>query len=86
MTPQTSPAPAPADPAPPARLSPEQWLAGLAMLLYVGSPQSREGNDRMEAKLDELLKKIDPQNGERIVEMIDDAYSGRHTDARHAHR
>jgi hypothetical protein len=61
-------------------------VGGLAFLLYVGSPQSKEGDDRMEAKLDEVLRKIDPQNAERLIQTIDEDYSGRHTDARHAHR
>jgi hypothetical protein len=30
-------------------------VAGLAVLLYVGSPQSKEGQERVEAKLDFLL-------------------------------
>jgi hypothetical protein len=61
-------------------------VGGLAFLLYVGSPQSKEGDDRMEAKLDEILRKVDPQNAERLIQTIDEDYSGRHTDARHAHR
>lgn len=60
-------------------------VGGLAILLYVGSPQSKEGDDRMEAKIDEILRKVDPQNGERIIQTLDEDYSGRHTDARHAH-
>jgi len=61
-------------------------VGGLAFLLYVGSPQSKEGDDRMEAKIDAILKRMDPENGERLIQTIDDDYSGRHTDARHAHR
>jgi hypothetical protein len=61
-------------------------VGGLAMLLYVGSPQSKEGHDRIEAKIDELLKRADPKNAERVIKELDDAYAGRHTDARHAHR
>jgi hypothetical protein len=60
-------------------------VGGLAFLLFVGSPQSREGHDRIEAKIDELLRKADPQNADRIIRQLDDDYSGRHTDARHAH-
>ena len=30
-------------------------VAGLAFLLHVGSPQSKEGDDRMEAKIDAIL-------------------------------
>ena len=61
-------------------------VGGLAILLYVGPPQSNEGDDRMEAKLDEILRRVDPQNGERIIRSLDDDYGGRHTDARHGHR
>jgi hypothetical protein len=61
-------------------------VGGLAILLYVGSPQSKEGDDRMEAKIDEILRKVDPQNAESIIKTLDDDYAGRHTDARHAHR
>lgn len=61
-------------------------VGGLAILLYVGSPQSKEGDDRIEAKIDEILRKVDPQNAERIIQTLDDDYAGRHTDARHAHR
>lgn len=32
-------------------------VAGLALLLHVGSPSSKEGDDRKEAKLDLLLEK-----------------------------
>jgi hypothetical protein len=34
-------------------------FAGLAILLYVGSPQSREGDERKEAKLDAILEAVD---------------------------
>lgn len=55
-------------------------VAGLAILLHVGSPQSKEGDDRMEAKLDAILVRIDPQGAEKIIAHIDDHYEGRHTD------
>lgn len=55
-------------------------VAGLAMLLYVGSPQSKEGNDRMEAKIDALLREIAPAEADRVIREIDDAHSGRETD------
>lgn len=61
-------------------------VGGLAILLYVGSPQSKEGDDRMEAKIDEILRRVDPQNAESIIKTLDDDYAGRHTDARHAYR
>ncbi len=61
-------------------------VAGLAMLLHVGSPQSKEGDDRMEAKIDALLRRVDPGNADRVIAEIDAAYSGRETDAPHGHR
>ena len=61
-------------------------VGGLAILLYVGSPQSKEGDDRMEAKLDEILRRVDPQNGESIIRSLDNDCGDRHTDARHGHR
>ena len=61
-------------------------VGGLAFLLFVGSPQSKEGTDRMEAKLDAILRTVEPHQAERIIAEIDDAYSGRHTDSLHGHR
>jgi hypothetical protein len=58
-------------------------VAGLAILLHVGSPQSKEGDDRMEAKIDAILLAVEPKKGERMLEEIDRDYEGRHTDARH---
>ena len=54
-------------------------VAGLSFLLHVGSPQSKEGDDRMEAKLDAILLKVDP-HGSQTIERIDGNYEGRHTD------
>jgi len=45
-------------------------VAGLAMLLHVGSPQSKEGDERKEAKLDAILKKLDSDEGEKIIRAI----------------
>jgi hypothetical protein len=55
-------------------------VAGLALLLHVGSPQSKEGDDRMEAKLDAIIRRIEPEKAEEIIEEIDRVYAGRHTD------
>ena len=57
-------------------------VAGLAILLHVGSPQSKEGDDRMEAKIDAILLAVDPKRAERLIDEIDHEYEGRHTDAR----
>ncbi|HEX6957899.1 MAG TPA: DUF6766 family protein [Ferrovibrio sp.] len=55
-------------------------VGGLAILLHVGSPQSKEGSDRMEAKIDAVLLAIDLQRGERVIRDIDGRYEGRETD------
>ena len=58
-------------------------VAGLAFLLYVGSPQSKEGDDRVEAKIDEILLRVAPKEAQALLDEIDDEYAGRHTDPRH---
>jgi hypothetical protein len=55
-------------------------VAGLAFLLHVGSPQSKEGDDRMEAKIDAILLAVQPRKAHHVLEEIDTAYEGRHTD------
>jgi hypothetical protein len=61
-------------------------VAGLALLLHVGSPQSKEGDDRMEAKLDAILLAVAPETGETTINKIDDSYEGRNTDTERKHR
>jgi hypothetical protein len=46
-------------------------VGGLAFLLYAGSPQSTEGDDRAEAKLDAILHRLDPDGAKRLIEHID---------------
>src|SRR5215208_3573444 len=55
-------------------------VAGLAMLLHLGSPQSKEGDDRMEAKIDAILLAVQPRKAKKVLAEIDEAYEGRHTD------
>lgn len=57
-------------------------VAGLAILLHVGSPQSKEGDDRMEVKIDAILPAVEPKRGDKLLTDIDDEYEGRHTDSR----
>src|SRR5688572_13291059 len=54
-------------------------VAGLAYLLYVGSPQSKEEDDRLEDKLDAILRKVDPQGADRLIKALDEKYPGRET-------
>lgn len=60
-------------------------VGGLALLLCVGSPQSKEGADRLEAKVDAVLSMLGPDGEKRLGE-IDELYEGRHTDFGYAHR
>lgn len=47
-------------------------VAGLAFLLYLGSPQSKEGDERLEEKVDELLRRT--KDGEDAVRRLDRKY------------
>jgi hypothetical protein len=49
-------------------------VVGLTILLYVGSPQSKDSEDRSEAKLDAILRKVDPENAQRILEDLNRKY------------
>jgi len=49
-------------------------VAGLAFLFYIGSPQSKEGDDRKEEKLDRILEHLDPKEGKRIIAELDRKY------------
>lgn len=49
-------------------------VAGLALLLYVSSPQSKEGDDRKEEKLDYIIKQLDPDNYKELMKEWDKKY------------
>ncbi len=49
-------------------------VAGLAFLLYIGSPQSKEGDERKEEKIDAILRKLDPKEGESTIKKLDQKY------------
>ena len=49
-------------------------VAGLALLLHVGSPQSREEDDRLEEKLDAILRAVSPDQADRIIAELDDRF------------
>jgi hypothetical protein len=49
-------------------------VAGLAFLFFIGSPQSKEGDDRIEEKLDLVLKKLDPENAVVEIKALDKKY------------
>jgi len=50
-------------------------ILGLSLLYAVGSPQSKEGDERKEKKLDLLLRKVDPENADKEIEKLDRDYS-----------
>ena len=49
-------------------------VVGLAYFLYVGSPSSKENDDRMEAKIDALLELVGKERGLALVEEIDETH------------
>jgi hypothetical protein len=49
-------------------------VAGLSFLLYVGSPQSKENEERVEKKLDAILQKLEPEKAQKIIEQLKKGY------------
>jgi hypothetical protein len=49
-------------------------VGGLAFLLFVGSPQSKEGDDRREEKLDAILRRVDASTAESVIAELDRRY------------
>jgi hypothetical protein len=61
-------------------------VVGLAYFLYVGSPSSKEGSDRLEAKVDALIRLKAGDRAEEIITAIDDRVLRGHGHAKpHAH-
>ena len=50
-------------------------VAGLAFLLHVGSPQSKEGVDGKEEKLDAILAAVEPGKAKKIISDLDQKYA-----------
>ena len=50
-------------------------VAGLAFLLHIGSPQSKEGDERKEEKLDRILQAVNAKEADRIISELDSKYS-----------
>jgi lysylphosphatidylglycerol synthetase-like protein (DUF2156 family) len=50
-------------------------VGGLALFLHLGSPQSREGDDRKEEKIDAILRRLDPEHGQKTIADIDEKYT-----------
>ena len=49
-------------------------VAALSFLWYVGSPQSKESDERHEQLLEQILKKVDPEEGEKIIKDLKERY------------
>ena len=61
-------------------------VVGLAYFLYVGSPSSKENDDRLEAKIDALLRITGGKDGDALIDDIDEHYLREHGHARpHGH-
>lgn len=61
-------------------------VVGLAYFLYIGSPASKENDDRTEAKIDALLQLVGEARGEQIIAELDRRYMRTHGHAQpHAH-
>ncbi|HEY6816298.1 MAG TPA: DUF6766 family protein [Croceibacterium sp.] len=64
-------------------------VVGLAYFLYLGSPSSKENDDRLEAKIDELIRMHGGGDADALIERIDRDYLRHHGHARpigHARR
>jgi hypothetical protein len=48
-------------------------VCGLALLYHIGSPQSKEGNDRLEEKVDQILRAVD-KDADTSIAKLDRAY------------
>lgn len=53
-------------------------VVGLAYFLYVGSPTSKENDDRMEAKIDKLIELHAGERAKSMIEDIDERYLRHH--------
>jgi hypothetical protein len=49
-------------------------VVGLSFLYYVGSPSSKEGDDRKEEKIDYLIKLLDKEEGEKVLKELERKY------------
>ncbi len=49
-------------------------VLGLAYFLYLGSPASKENDDRMEAKVDALMRMIGGEKAQEVIARLDKHY------------
>ena len=60
-------------------------VGGLAYFLYVGSPSSKENDDRMEVKIDAILRVIGGDKSDDLIARIDKEYERDTGHTPHAH-
>lgn len=60
-------------------------VVGLAYFLYVGSPSSKENDDRTEVKIDALLRAVGGPKADDLIARIDKEYERDTGHAPHAH-
>ena len=53
-------------------------VLGLAYFLYVGSPSSKENDDRVEAKIDAILEFVGKEKGSKLIDKIDESHLRHH--------
>ena len=49
-------------------------VVGLAYFLYIGSPSSKENDDRMEAKVDAVMRMIGGEKAQELIGRLDKHY------------
>jgi hypothetical protein len=49
-------------------------VAGLSILWYIGYSQSKEGDDRLEEKIDLLIQRLDSEKGKQLIQELDKKY------------
>lgn len=60
-------------------------VVGLAYFLYVGSPASKENDDRMEVKIDAILRAIGKDKADALIAEIDREYERHSGSTPHGH-
>jgi hypothetical protein len=49
-------------------------VVGLTVLLYVGSPQSKEAEDRTEEMLKEIIRSVEPKKAEKFLAELEEKF------------
>ncbi|MFC7537373.1 DUF6766 family protein [Sphingomonas sp. GCM10030256] len=60
-------------------------VVGLAYFLYVGSPSSKENDDRSEVKIDAILRAIGGDKADELIARIDHEYERHSGSTPHGH-